>query len=59
MELRDQMENSHESTGGVQQPVHHDSHSRINAATLRLALAPKGVLVKQVLGQLVVLSIHA
>lgn len=53
------MENSHESTGGVQQPVHHDSHSRLNVATLRLALAPKGVLVKQVLGQLVVLSIHA
>lgn len=54
------MENWHESTGGVQEPVHHNSHSRLDAMTIgHLALAPKGVLVKQVLGQLVVLRIHA
>lgn len=44
----------------VQEPAHNDFHSRLDGATLgRLALAAKGVLVKQVLGQLVVLSIHA
>lgn len=40
--------------------MHHVSHCRLTAVTLEhLALAPKGVLVKQVLGHLVVLSIHA
>lgn len=52
--LIDQMKNR------VQEPAHNDFHSRLDGATFgRLALAAKGVLVEQVLGQLVVLSIHA
>lgn len=44
----------------VQEPAHNDFLSRLDGATFgRLALAAKGVLVEQVLCQLVVLSIHA
>lgn len=54
------MKNWYESTGGVQEPAHNDFHSRLDAATFgHLALAAKGVLVKQVLGHLVVLRVHA
>lgn len=43
-----------------EEPLHPNSPSRLSAATVgRLALAPQGVLVKQVLRHLVVLSIHA
>lgn len=38
---------------------HSDFHSRLNLGTWCLALAPQGVLVKQVLRHLVVVGIHA
>lgn len=52
--LIDQMKNR------VQEPAQNDFHSRLDSATFgRLALAAKGVLVKQILVHLVVLSIYA